>query len=60
MSCYLSTGPAGEPIAGLALLAWDFGVVCAVSAFAFGAFAVLRARALPARPPDIRGHRRFR
>lgn len=37
------------PIAGLALLAWDFNVVCAVSAFAFGALAVLRARALPAR-----------
>jgi MFS family permease len=43
------------PLAGLALLAWDFGAVCAVSALIFGALAVLQARALPARPPADRG-----
>ncbi len=43
------------PLAGLALLAWDFGVVCAVAALIFGALAVLQARALPARPPAGRG-----
>ncbi|GHE12758.1 MFS transporter [Streptomyces alanosinicus] len=40
----------GPPV-GLALLAWDFGVVCAVSALVFAALAVLQARALPARDP---------
>lgn len=39
------------PLAGLALLTWDFGVVCAVAALIFGALAALQARALPARPP---------
>ncbi|MFF1273047.1 MFS transporter [Streptomyces marokkonensis] len=39
------------PLAGLALLAWDFGVVCAVAALIFGALAVLQIRALPSRPP---------
>ncbi|MEU7561211.1 MFS transporter [Streptomyces eurythermus] len=39
------------PLAGLALLAWDFGAVCTVAAVVFGALAVLQARALPARPP---------
>ncbi|WP_328690125.1 MFS transporter [Streptomyces phaeochromogenes] len=39
------------PLAGLALLAWDFGAVCAVAALIFGALAVLQARALPHRPP---------
>ncbi|MEV6594145.1 MFS transporter [Streptomyces acidicola] len=43
------------PLAGLALLAWDFSVVCAVAAFIFGALAVLQARALPPRPPADRG-----
>ncbi|MEV8547800.1 MFS transporter [Streptomyces sp. NPDC051572] len=43
------------PLAGLALLAWDFGAVCAVSALIFGALALLQARALPARPPADRG-----
>jgi len=43
------------PLAGLALLAWDFGAVCAVSALIFGTLAVLQARALPARPPADRG-----
>jgi MFS family permease len=43
------------PLAGLALLAWDFSAVCAVSAFIFGALAILQARALPARPPADRG-----
>jgi MFS family permease len=43
------------PLAGLALLAWDFGAVCAVSALVFGALALLQARALPARPPADRG-----
>ncbi|WP_427919106.1 MDR family MFS transporter [Streptomyces sp. cg40] len=42
------------PLAGLALLAWDFGAVCAVAALIFGALAVLQARALPARPPKDR------
>ncbi|MFF4761642.1 MDR family MFS transporter [Streptomyces sp. NPDC001292] len=39
------------PLAGLALLTWDFGVVCAVAALIFGALAALQVRALPARPP---------
>ena len=43
------------PLAGLALLAWDFGVVCTVAALIFGALAVLQARALPVRPPAGRG-----
>ncbi|RVU23131.1 MFS transporter [Streptomyces antnestii] len=43
------------PLAGLALLAWDFSAVCAVAALIFGALAVLQARALPARPPAERG-----
>jgi len=42
------------PIAGLALLAWDFGAVCAVAGLIFAALAVLQARALPARPPTAR------
>ncbi|MFF4509330.1 MFS transporter [Streptomyces sp. NPDC001401] len=42
------------PLAGLALLAWDFGAVCAVAALIFGTLAVLQARALPARPPSDR------
>ncbi|WP_424215989.1 MFS transporter (plasmid) [Streptomyces sp. BI20] len=37
------------PLAGLALLAWDFAAVCAASAVVFGALALLQARALPAR-----------
>lgn len=43
------------PLAGLALLTWDFSAVCAVSALIFGALAVLQARALPTRPPAGRG-----
>lgn len=43
------------PLAGLALLTWDFGAVCAVAALIFGALAVLQSRALPARPPAGRG-----
>ncbi|MFG1665198.1 MFS transporter [Streptomyces sp. Y7] len=43
------------PLAGLALLAWDFSAVCAVAGLIFGALAVLQARALPARPPVARG-----
>ncbi|MFH9404141.1 MFS transporter [Streptomyces sp. NPDC017638] len=39
------------PLAGLALLAFDFGAVCTVAATVFAALAVLQARALPARPP---------
>lgn len=39
------------PLAGLALLAWDFSAVCAVAALIFGALAVVQARALPTRPP---------
>ncbi|ANP52681.1 MFS family permease [Streptomyces griseochromogenes] len=39
------------PLAGLALLTWDFGAVCTVSALIFAILAVLQARALPARPP---------
>lgn len=42
------------PLAGLALLAWDFGAVCAVAALVFGALAVLQTRALPTRPPADR------
>ncbi|MGW3124064.1 MDR family MFS transporter [Streptomyces sp. NPDC001107] len=42
------------PLAGLALLTWDFGAVCTVAALIFGALAVLQARALPARPPTDR------
>ncbi|GAA4306207.1 MFS transporter [Streptomyces venetus] len=43
------------PLAGLALLAWDFSAVCAVAALIFGVLAVLQSRALPARPPADRG-----
>ncbi|MDK9494433.1 MFS transporter [Streptomyces katrae] len=42
------------PIAGLALLAWDFRAVCAASAIIFGALSLLQARALPARKPADR------
>ncbi|MFD9418777.1 MDR family MFS transporter [Streptomyces goshikiensis] len=42
------------PLAGLALLTWDFRVVCLVSAGIFGALALLQARALPSRPPADR------
>jgi MFS family permease len=43
------------PLAGLALLAWDFAAVCTVAATVFGILAALQARALPARPPADRG-----
>ncbi|MGW2715739.1 MFS transporter, partial [Streptomyces sp. NPDC001356] len=43
------------PLAGLALLAWNFGAVCTVAAVIFGALAVLQSRALPARPTPDRG-----
>ncbi|MEU6672327.1 pyridoxal-phosphate dependent enzyme [Streptomyces sp. NPDC046727] len=43
------------PLAGLALLAWDFGAVCTVAALVFAVLAVLQSRALPARPPVGRG-----
>ncbi|MEU5377624.1 MFS transporter [Streptomyces sp. NPDC005968] len=43
------------PLAGLALLAWDFGAVCTASALIFGALALLQARALPTRTPTGRG-----
>ncbi|UFR06652.1 MFS transporter [Streptomyces sp. Go40/10] len=39
------------PLAGLALLAWDFSAVCTAAALIFGALAALQSRALPARPP---------
>ncbi|MFE9029030.1 MDR family MFS transporter [Streptomyces iakyrus] len=42
------------PLAGLALLAWDFSLVCAVAALIFGALAILQARSLPTRPPADR------
>ncbi|MFD8033442.1 MFS transporter [Streptomyces sp. NPDC059717] len=42
------------PLAGLALLTWDFGAVCTASALIFGVLAVLQARALPARAPADR------
>ncbi|MBP8535532.1 MFS transporter [Streptomyces sp. MK37H] len=43
------------PLAGLALLSWDFRAVCAASAAVFGLLALFQARALPARPPTGRG-----
>ncbi|MFF5533002.1 MFS transporter [Streptomyces cinerochromogenes] len=43
------------PLAGLALLAWDFSAVCTAAALIFGTLAVLQSRALPARPPAGRG-----
>ena len=43
------------PLAGLALLAWNFSVVCAAAALIFGVLAVLQWRALPARAPAERG-----
>ncbi|WP_432176371.1 MDR family MFS transporter [Streptomyces sp. Tue6028] len=43
------------PLAGLALLAWDFAAVCTVAALIFGALAIVQARALPARPAAERG-----
>ncbi|MEU4029110.1 MFS transporter [Streptomyces anulatus] len=42
------------PLAGLALLAFDFTLVCFVSAAIFGVLAVLQGRALPVRPPAER------
>lgn len=42
------------PLAGLALLTWDFTVVCSAAAAIFGVLAVLQARALPARAPADR------
>ncbi|WP_406405410.1 MFS transporter [Streptomyces sp. NBC_01643] len=42
------------PLAGLALLTWNFSVVCAVAALIFGGLALLQARALPGRPPTDR------
>ena len=43
------------PLAGLALLAWDFSAVCAVAALIFATLALLQSRALPARLPAGRG-----
>ncbi|MFD8631740.1 MDR family MFS transporter [Streptomyces sp. NPDC059533] len=43
------------PLAGLALLAWDFRVVCLAAAGIFGFLAVTQARSLPVRPPADRG-----
>ncbi|MFG2525887.1 MDR family MFS transporter [Streptomyces sp. NPDC048527] len=40
------------PLAGLALLAFDFRLVCAVSAAVFGVLAIVQARALPTRRPE--------
>ncbi|WP_030345847.1 MFS transporter [Streptomyces sp. NRRL S-1022] len=48
---FYQAGVLAGPLAGLALLTWDFGAVCTVAALVFGALAVLQARALPARPP---------
>ncbi|MCX4649744.1 MDR family MFS transporter [Streptomyces sp. NPDC058293] len=42
------------PLAGLALLAWDFRAVCACAAVVFSALALLQWCALPARPPNDR------
>ncbi|MEU6068837.1 MFS transporter [Streptomyces sp. NPDC047082] len=39
------------PLAGLALLTWEFSTVCTVAALIFAVLAVLQARALPGRPP---------
>ncbi|WP_369217350.1 MDR family MFS transporter [Streptomyces flavofungini] len=43
------------PLAGLALLAWDFRAVCATAALVFGFLALSQWRALPSRPPRDRG-----
>jgi len=42
------------PLAGLALLAWDFRAVCAASAAVFAALTILQARALPPHTPTER------
>ncbi|MFK0216721.1 MFS transporter [Streptomyces vinaceus] len=42
------------PLAGLALLSWNFTAVCLAAAGIFGALAALQARALPARAPADR------
>jgi hypothetical protein len=42
------------PLAGLALLAWDFRAVCAMSAAVFGLLALVQGRALPPRAPADR------
>ncbi|MGW1546246.1 MFS transporter [Streptomyces sp. NPDC002346] len=39
------------PLVGLALLAWDFRVVCTVAAAVFALLAIVQARALPPRHP---------
>ncbi|MFF7647526.1 MFS transporter [Streptomyces canus] len=51
---FYQTGILVGPLAGLALLTWDFSAVCACAALIFGVLAVLQARALPARPPTSR------
>ncbi|MFD8780348.1 MDR family MFS transporter [Streptomyces sp. NPDC059916] len=45
------------PLAGLALLAFDFRLVCAVSATVFALLAIVQARALPACRPAPDPHR---
>lgn len=48
---FYQTGILVGPLAGLALLAFDFTLVCFVAAAIFGALAVLQGRALPRRAP---------
>ncbi|MEU6577937.1 MFS transporter [Streptomyces sp. NPDC046805] len=52
---FYQAGVLAGPLAGLALLTWNFSMVCAVAAFIFGALAVLQSRALPPRPPARAG-----
>jgi MFS family permease len=51
---FYQAGILAGPLAGLALLAWDFKAVCACAAVIFAALALLQWRALPARPPKDR------
>ncbi|MFE6760624.1 MDR family MFS transporter [Streptomyces sp. NPDC057684] len=50
-SVFYQAGILLGPLVGLALLALDFRLVCAVSAVVFGVLALVQARALPARRP---------
>ncbi|MEU9606515.1 MFS transporter [Streptomyces sp. NPDC048057] len=54
---FYQAGILAGPVVGLALLAWDFRVVCAVAAVVFGVLAAVQIRTLPGRQVADRGAR---
>ncbi|MFI1829354.1 MFS transporter [Streptomyces sp. NPDC020412] len=54
---FYQAGILAGPVVGLALLTWDFRVVCAVAAVVFGVLAAVQIRALPDRQVADRGDR---